>query len=175
MTTSGVTVFDLAAVAVAAGAAVTDVRAARIPNVITVTSGLAGVLAHTVLPGGAGTTSSLAGLAAGLAVFFPFFALGGLGGGDVKLMAAIGAWVGWPTILTVALYTALAGGVVAVGVALTRGYLRQAMRNVFSLIKFWMVAGVRPEPSLTLEHGRGPRVPYAVPIFAGLVTTLWLR
>ena len=35
----------------------------------------------------------------GLAVFLPFFALGGMGGGDVKLMAAVGAWLGWPAIL----------------------------------------------------------------------------
>jgi len=170
-----VTAFDGVALVVAAGATLTDLQAARIPNTLTVTSGLAGLLAHSVLPGGAGWATSLGGMAAGLAVFFPFFALGGLGGGDVKLMAALGAWVGWPAVLSLALYTALAGGVVAFGVALARGYLRQALRNLAALARFWMVAGVQPDPALTLEHGRGPRVPYALPMFVGLIATVWLR
>ena len=169
------TAFDAVALVVAAGATVTDLQAARIPNALTVTSGLAGLLAHALLPGGSGWSTSLGGMAAGLAVFFPFFALGGLGGGDVKLMAALGAWVGWPAVLSLALYTALAGGVVAIGVAVAHGYLRQALRNLSALARFWMVAGVRTEPALTLEHGRGPRLPYALPMFVGLIVTLWLR
>lgn len=169
------TAFDAGAVVLAAGAAVTDVKSARIPNVITLVGALGGVLAHGTLPEGAGALASVAGAAAGLAVFFPIFALGGLGGGDVKLMAAIGAWVGWPDVLLVALYTALAGGVLAVGVAVARGYLGQALGNLRGLARFWMIAGLRPEPSLTLAHGRGPRLPYALPIFAGLIVTLWQR
>ncbi len=169
------TAFDAVALVVAAGATVTDLQAARIPNALTVTSGLLGLLAHATLPGGFGWSTSLGGMAAGLAVFFPFFALGGLGGGDVKLMAALGAWVGWPAVLSLALYTALAGGVVAIGVAVAHGYLRQALRNLSALARFWMVAGVRTEPALTLEHGRGPRLPYALPMFVGLIVTLWLR
>ena len=168
------TPFEGVALVVAAGAALTDVQSARIPNALTVSSGLAGLLAHAVLPAGSGWSTSLGGMAAGLAVFFPFFALGGLGGGDVKLMAALGAWVGWPSVLSLALYTALAGGVVAISVALAHGYLRQALRNLAALAKFWAVAGVRPAPELTLEHGRGPRVPYALPIFVGLLVTVWL-
>ena len=143
-------------------------------GVIAASIGLAGLLAHSMLPGGSGWSTSLGGMAAGLAVFFPFFALGGLGGGDVKLMAALGAWIGWPAVLSLALYTALAGGVVAICVALAHGYLRQALRNLVALARFWKVAGVRPAPELTLEHGRGPRVPYALPIFVGLLVTVWL-
>lgn len=169
------TAFDLGAIVVAAGAALTDVKTARIPNRLTLLGALAGVLANGVLPGGAGVGVALTGAAAGLAVFFPLFALGGLGGGDVKLMAAIGAWLGWPTVLLTALYTALAGGVFAVGVALARGYLSQALGNLRGLARFWWIAGVRPEPSLTLAHGRGPRLPYALPILAGLVVTIWRR
>ena len=56
----------------------------------------------------------------GLAVFFPFFALGGMGGGDVKLMAALGAWLGWQRSCGAALYTAMAGGVLALAVGLAQ-------------------------------------------------------
>ncbi|MEZ5292656.1 MAG: prepilin peptidase [Vicinamibacterales bacterium] len=167
------TAFEVGAVMVAAGACATDLARARVPNTLTVLGIVVGVVAHAVLPGGRGAVASLVGGLAGLGVFFPFFALGGMGGGDVKLMAALGAWVGAPAILFVALYTALAGGVLAVGVALAHNYLGEALRNLRALARHWAIVGIRPEPSLTLERGRGPRLPYAVAIFAGLIVTLW--
>ena len=88
-------------------------------------------------------------------------------------MAALGTWVGWSSILWTGLYGAVAGGVLAIGVGLSHGYLRQAFTNIGGLLLFWSVQGIKPLPQLTLEHGRGPRLPYALPIFAGLVTTLW--
>jgi prepilin peptidase CpaA len=168
-----VTAFEAGAVVTAAGACITDVRAARIPNALTLLSAVVGMAAHALLPGGGGVVTSAVGLGAGLAVFFPFFALGGLGGGDVKLMAALGAWIGAPAILTTALYTAVAGGVLALGLAVARGYLGEALRNLRGLARLWATVGVRPEPSLTLEHAKGPRLPYALPILAGLLVTLW--
>ncbi|MGE0814446.1 MAG: prepilin peptidase [Vicinamibacterales bacterium] len=167
------TAFEAGAVLVAAGACATDLARARIPNSLTVPGIVVGVLAQTVLPGGHGVVASLLGGLAGLGVFFPFFALGGMGGGDVKLMAALGTWMGAPAILFVALYAALAGGVIAVGVALAHNYLGEALRNLRSLLRYWAVVGIRPDPALTLERGRGPRVPYALAIFAGLIVTLW--
>jgi prepilin peptidase CpaA len=167
------TAFELGALLLATGAAVLDARSGRIPNAITVGGALAGAVAHAAWPGGNGAAFSGTGALAGLLVFFPFFALGGLGGGDVKLMAALGAWVGWHVILYAALYTALAGGVMAVIVAVARGYLGEAVGNLGRLARWWRTVGLRPEPSLTLERGRGPRLPYAVPILAGLLVSIW--
>jgi prepilin peptidase CpaA len=168
-----VTTFEASAVAIGLAACATDVTSRRVPNVLTGPAVVAGLLAHTALAGGHGAGAALLGFAAGLAAFFPFFALGGMGGGDVKLMAALGTWIGWSPVLWTALYGSVAGGVMAIGLGLARGYLRQALSNVGGLFLIWWVQGVRPVPALTLEHGKGPRLPYAIPIFVGLVVTLW--
>ena len=67
--------------------------------------------------------ASATGWAVGIAIFFVPFALGGLGAGDVKLLGAIGAWLGPMNALWVGLYAGAAGGVLAIFVALTKGYL----------------------------------------------------
>ena len=105
------TTFEAGAVIIGLGACATDISARRVPNVLTGGAIVCGLLAHTVLPGGHGLSAALLGFAAGLAVFFPFFALGGMGGGDVKLMAALGTWIGWQPVLWTAIYGAVAGGV----------------------------------------------------------------
>lgn len=167
--------FALAAVLIACAACVTDLATRRVPNVLTLPAIAAGVLAHSILPNGQGVGAAALGAIVGLAVFFPIFALGGLGAGDVKLMAALGSWIGAMPVVWVALYGAVAGGVLAIFVSVSQGYLRQALTNIGSLFLFWSVQGVKPMPALTLEHGRGPRLPYALPILIGLLATVWTR
>ena len=167
------TSFEAAAVAIGLAACFTDVASRRIPNALTGLAVVTAFAAHSLLPGGQGLGHAAIGLAVGLAVFFPFFALGGMGGGDVKLMAALGAWIGWSPIVWTALYGAVAGGLMAIVVGMSHGYLRQAISNVGGLLVFWASQGIKPVPALTLEHGHGPRLPYALPIFVGLVVTLW--
>jgi len=164
---------EVTALVIGALACATDLRSARIPNLLTFGSILAGVLFHALAPNGSGVAAAALGLVAGLLVFFPIFALGALGAGDVKLMAALGTWIGWLPVIYVALYGAVAGGVLAVGVALWRGYLRKALSNIGALVKYWSLVGIKPLPELTLEAGAGLRLPYAVPIMVGLVVTLW--
>jgi prepilin peptidase CpaA len=118
---------------------------------------------------------SVEGWIVGAAIFFVPFALGGLGAGDVKLLAALGAWVGPTDALWIALYTGIAGGVLALVVASLTGYLRQALSNIWLLLSHWRVAGLRPLDEVSLEGSRGPRLAYAIPIFTGLLVNVWLR
>jgi prepilin peptidase CpaA len=164
---------QLAALAVGLAACATDLRRARIPNALTLSAIALGVIFHSSAPAGHGIAAAGLGLIAGLLVFFPIFALGAMGGGDVKLMAALGTWLGWEAALQIALYGAAAGGVLAVIVSVWHGYLRRALSNVRTLLTHWVLTGVRPLPELTLESGNGLRLPYALPIMAGLVVTLW--
>jgi len=165
----------VAAGAVCALACFWDVRTRRVPNVLTLGTALVGLVAHGVTGGVAAIAASGGGWLLGLALFMPFYLLGGLGAGDVKLLAALGAWLGPTEIVWVALYGAVAGGVLAVFVSVAHGHLRRAFANVWLLLTHWAVAGVRPMPGLTLADAAGPRLPYSVPIAAGLVATLWLR
>jgi prepilin peptidase CpaA len=164
------------AVLVIAGVAcVADLKTRRIPNVLTL-GAAAGACGHYVVADGLpGLGLALGGWAVGLLLFLPVFALRGMGGGDVKLVAALGAWLGPGLTVWLALFTALAGGPLAIAVALSRGYLRQALSNVWALLTFWRVAGLQPHPAMTLDTPGTPRLPYAVPIAVGLVVTLWLR
>jgi prepilin peptidase CpaA len=163
------------AIVIALISCVTDVRTRRIPNVLTFGGALAGVAFHTLNAGPAGSLQSITGWAAGVAVFFLPFALGGMGAGDVKLVAALGAWLGPADTLTLAIYSVLLAGVAAVVVSMRHAYLRQALANVGRLLGYWRVVGLRPLPEVSLDSGTGPRLAYAVPVFAGLVTTIWLH
>jgi prepilin peptidase CpaA len=154
-------------------ACVTDVSASRIPNALTFGAAALAVVFHVAAPAGLGVTHATLGLVVGLAVFFPLFALGAMGAGDVKLMAAVGAWVGWQPVILVALYGSVAGGVLALIVAARSRYLKQAFANIKMLGMYWLVNGVKPLPELTLESKKSVRLPYAVAIAAGLAVTLW--
>jgi prepilin peptidase CpaA len=98
-----------------------------------------------------------------------------MGAGDVKLLAAIGAWLGPGQVAAVALATSIVGGAIAIGVALAHGYLKKALTNLYLVLVHWRIAGVRPLPAVTLDKASGPRLAYAVPIAIGTVVTLWLK
>lgn len=161
--------------AVAAVACVFDLRTRRIPNVLTFGAAAAAVVFHLATGGWNGALASLSGWAVGAGVLFAAYVLGGMGAGDVKLLGALGAWLGPGEALWIALYTGVAGGVAAVVVAAGSGYLGQMWRNLWALLAYWRVMGIRPMAELTLDTGRGPRLAYALPILAGTVATIWLR
>ena len=162
-------------VAISAVACITDLRSRRIPNVLTFGGALAALVYHTASGGAAGLLSACGGWGVGLAIFFLPFALGGMGGGDIKLLAALGAWLGPAASVWLALYTGAVGGVLALSVALARGYLRTALRNIWLLFSHWRVAGLAPLADVSLRGCSGPRLAYAVPIFMGTVVTIWLH
>src|SRR5687767_15118310 len=86
--------FQIAPICIAVIAAAWDLATRRIPNILTFGAALAGLAAHAYSGGWSGVGTSLAGWLVGVAFFFPLFMLRGMGAGDVKLLAAIGAWLG---------------------------------------------------------------------------------
>jgi prepilin peptidase CpaA len=162
---------DLLCVAVCLVATVTDVRAQRIPNWLTLPAAAAGLLGNALLFGllggtaravGLGAVSSLAGLVLCLLVFGLLGAIHFLGFGDVKLMAAVGALLRWPMAIPALCDVAVAGGAVALMYALAHRRLGRVAGN---LLRLGRRALRRREATPELH-----RIPYAVAILAG---TAW--
>jgi prepilin peptidase CpaA len=115
-------------------AAAIDLRTRRIPNLLTGTLAVAGLALAAAGLGRVGLASALLGCAVGLILMLPGHVLGGTGAGDVKLLAASGTLLGAGTIVRAFLYTAIAGGVVALVVALRRRRMRQTLQGTARLV-----------------------------------------
>jgi prepilin peptidase CpaA len=123
--------------AVAAGAliaTVVDVRTRRIPNTLTATMAAVGVGLAATGVSGLSLWASLFGLVVGLSLMMPGHLLGATGAGDVKLMAAVGAIVGPALVVSAFLFSAVAGGVLAVVIALRRQRLTATLAGAGRLI-----------------------------------------
>jgi len=169
------TIAHVAVLSVAALACACDLRTRRIPNALTFGAAAVALVFHVTTRGASGVATGVGGWLAGAAMLLAPYALGGMGAGDVKLLGALGAWLGPGDAFWVGIYTCIAGGAMALIVSLARGYLRQAWDNVWLLLAHWRVAGLRPLAQVTLEGSRGPRLAYAAPILLGTIVTLWLR
>lgn len=148
--------------ALLAAAAATDIRERRVPNLLNLTVLLGGVAASTLLPSSRVTPlEALTGIGIGLGVWLPMYLARLVGAGDVKLMAASGAWLGGAGILWASLWVALAGGVLGlVWIVGHRGVQSAAIALGHAL---------RSPRLLQLQPtDRRERVPYAVAIALGV-------
>jgi prepilin peptidase CpaA len=112
------TVNDAAAVALGCAAVVGDLRHRTIPNWLSGAGVAAGLICGVWSGGARGGCMAVAGAAVGFAAFLLWHWLGGLGGGDVKLMAAFGALLGPSDIATAAVLAAIAGALLALAATL---------------------------------------------------------
>jgi prepilin peptidase CpaA len=147
------------AVVVGLAAAVDDLARRRISNWIPLTALAAGFTLQIGAAGWRGALVALTGAVAGFSVFLIFYLLGGMGAGDIKLMAGFGAILGASRLLEAALWTAGCGGLMAAGVIAT-GVLRSYGNKL------------RPLPP-TVRAGAAPAsIPYAPAIAAGVWLSL---
>ena len=111
-----------------------DLTKKKIPNFLTFPIMLWGLLIHSFMDGFAGFQFSLYGLLLGLGLFLIPFVLGGMGGGDVKLLGAIGALQGAQFVFQAALFTALCGGILAVIYLIYHGQLLGLLKKVLAIV-----------------------------------------
>lgn len=146
-----------------------DLKIRKIPNVLILLGTASALILQAVQPAGMQSVlMGLAGFAIGLLLLLPFYALKTLGAGDVKLVAMVGAFVGSPAVIGVTLLSMLAGGVLALAVALWSGQLTQVVKNVLHMLRLASIAGV----AAGLKPGANPapvtgKLPYAIAIACG--------
>ena len=171
--------FLIGAVLVALGGAVTDVRRARIPNQLTYSALLAALTLRSTVLGLAGLKSGAVGLLVAGGLFLLLFVLGAMGGGDMKLMAAVGAWVGSTQVATLILAAAIAGGVLAIGRIVFRNMVGETIRNTMRLTYYRLTSGLHPHPELNVQSPGSQRIPFGVAIAVGALlcagNAIWWR
>ncbi len=157
----------LIAVVLAVVAAIMDLRQHRIPNWLTYPGIVLGFGCRGALLGWKGLASALAGCLLAGGVMFLFFMVRAMGAGDVKIMAAIGAFVGPENAVAVLLATAICGGVLAIVYALYRKRMISTLKNLGSVLRFHAWAGVQAHPEVNLDNPEALRMPYGLAIALG--------
>jgi prepilin peptidase CpaA len=155
-------------------ATITDLHSRRIPNWLVFPYWLAGIVVQGVLFGWHGVVQSLAGAGVAIGIFGGLFMLGGMGAGDVKLCAAVGAWIGPVRMLFALIFTALAGGVIVVIWAVLGGFLLDLFKGTGDLLAGWKHGTIR-DPDATIENPKRRKMPYAPAIAVGTLLSFFVR
>lgn len=157
-------------VAVLAVATFTDLRSRRIPNWLVFPFMAFGFIAPAIAHGWQALTQSLEGFALGLVVYGALAIFGGMGMGDVKLVAAIGAWIGPRQLLFAMVLTAVIGGLMALGSLAVHKFRtwRQQKRQMSEL------NGGAPVQSMMSDPFR-QKIPYAPAIAVGTLLSFFSR
>jgi prepilin peptidase CpaA len=151
--------------AVMVAGACLDLRSRRIPNALTVTAGVAGLVFRAPL-GVDMLVGGLLGIGLALLLAVPAFAIGALGGGDVKLLAGVGAFMGPRQLAGACLLIAVLGGVVALVEAIRKGALKALLLNVVYMMSR-LVSPYRRNLQPTMMPPARMTIPYGVPIAVG--------
>ena len=151
---------------------VSDVRTLRIPNALTGPAILIGLALNTACFGPSGALASLAGLGLAIALMLTPFALGGIGGGDVKMMGAVGAFLGPALIMKSLLLGFILGGAFAIAHLIRISRLREKLAITWLMFHNAVV-------SRSLEPLQAPRdspnavaLPYSVPLGIGTASVI---
>jgi len=151
-----------------------DVRTHRIPNAFSFPAMVFGLLLHFSLGGWRQLgTAAAGGLLCGL-VFFLFHLAGGMGGGDVKLITAAGCIAGLALVGPLLILTSIAGGVMAIWVAVYHRRLKQTMRNICALAVHHGSGNLAQHAEINIDNAQALRLPYGLAIAAGSALSLCL-
>ena len=151
-----------------------DLRTRRIPNVVSVSGMLAGVFSNSWYFGAPGLLTSLTGVVAAVTILLCPFLLGGVGGGDVKMMGAQGALLGPHLVLAGLGLGMLFGGVIMVMHLARRGLLREKTYALHAMITSALLARSLVPLKVSAADRGAVRLPYSVPLGLGTVVAMAL-
>lgn len=154
-----------------------DIRWRRIPNWLTVAGLLLGLALNGFLFGLAGLVNAGEGIALAMLLNFPLYLLRARGAGDVKLLAALGAIVGWHDWLAVFVISSLLGGVLALFLMMSKGRVRKTLWNTGYIVS--EMAHLRPphmrSEELDVNSALSFRLPQGAVIALGACAFLGLH
>jgi prepilin peptidase CpaA len=162
-------------VAVLAVSTFTDLRSRRIPNWLSLPFLAAGLVVSFAPKSwhGIGIVPSLEGMGLGLLLFGFLAFMGGMGMGDVKLCAAIGAWIGPRQLFVALVLTGIAGGIMAVLWAAMGGFLGELFGGTGDLLFGWRKREKGQESEHTLANPNAKKMPYAPAIAVGTLISFF--
>ena len=148
-----------------------DGKELRVPNWLTVPMIGAGLLAMTAVHGWGGLTASLLGVLVGMMCLLPLYAIGGMGAGDVKMMMAMGAWLGARITWDAFYVSVIVGAIMALVMIATTGRWRHHWNNaamilseLFRVKNPWLVAAAAADRKPNMQL-----LPYGIPICIGSI------
>jgi prepilin peptidase CpaA len=148
-------------------AAYTDLKRRQIPNWLSVGGIAAGIALNTWFAGLAGLKTAGAGLGLAALIFIPLFVMRWLGGGDVKIMGAIGSLAGPQYMIVIFVFDAILGGIAALVLVILRGRLLKTIKNIPRIFR------VEREAELEAGSEKSLGLPRAVTIAAATLLVLW--
>jgi prepilin peptidase CpaA len=166
-------VFQVVLLLMVAIAAVYDIRFRRIPNWLVLTGLMLGLGLNTFWFQWRGARTALLGIGLAFLIYFPLYVLRGMGAGDVKLMAAIGAIVGPVYWFGIFIVSSLLGGAVAIILLLSRGRLLNSLWNIgFLFQRLLSLQAPYAREELDISSPRSIKLPHGVAIAGGSVIFL---
>jgi prepilin peptidase CpaA len=153
----------------------TDLRSRRIPNWLVLPFLACGIIASFVPRSwhGIGIGESLEGAGLGLLLFGILAFMGGMGMGDVKLCAAIGAWIGPKQLFVALILTGIVGGVMAIVWAIAGGFMGELFSGTGDLLLGWRKREKGAKEKHTLSNPGARKMPYAPAIAIGTLVSFF--
>ena len=158
-------------------AVITDLSARKIPNSIIVFGLVGSLVCQLVATQGAGGLNWLAGVAVAFACFIPLYMLRGMAAGDVKLMMAVGGFLGYPLIIKAVVCVFLSGGILAFAFVIFKGRFKKLIQNMRLMLTDIFIkasSGVSVADDYVMKNSAG-RMPYALAIALGTGVALCLE
>jgi prepilin peptidase CpaA len=153
----------------------TDLRSRRIPNWLVLPFLVVGIGVSARLHGWHGVVHSFEGIALGGGLFGILALMGGMGMGDVKLCAAIGAWIGPGQLIVALVLTGIVGGIMALCWAAVGGFLGELFKGAGNLLFDFKKRGLKPDPEINLSNPLARKMPYAPAIAIGTLISFFGR
>lgn len=156
-------------------AVILDLKKKKIPNILTFGAMIIAIAYHSLVSGFEGFIFSAGGLFLGMALLIAFYIIGGMGAGDVKLMGAVGGFLGPKGVFTAFLFSSIAGGIYALAVLKLRGNLIETFKRYALIVKIFITTGNLSYVPESRKDIKSIRLYYGIAIAIGTMGSILIK